>query len=114
GVPNCADDCPLDPFKIAPGVCGCGVVDVDCNANNVCDSIELSVPGLDTNANGKLDACEQLYGDLNLDGTVNASDFALQLAYWGAANPPIGDLEEDGDVDGADIAILLGNWGTAP
>jgi hypothetical protein len=114
GVPNCADDCPLDPFKIAPGVCGCGVVDVDCNANNVCDSIELTVPGLDTNANGKLDACERLYGDLNLDGTVNASDFALQLAYWGAANPPVGDLDQDGDVDGADIAILLGNWGTAP
>ncbi len=27
GTLNCEDECPLDPLKIAPGECGCGVVD---------------------------------------------------------------------------------------
>jgi hypothetical protein len=25
GTPDCAEDCPLDPNKLVPGVCGCGV-----------------------------------------------------------------------------------------
>ena len=28
-TPDCLDGCPLDPLKIAPGICGCGVSDVD-------------------------------------------------------------------------------------
>ncbi|MFM7133720.1 MAG: right-handed parallel beta-helix repeat-containing protein, partial [Planctomycetota bacterium] len=87
----------------------------ECDGDGVCDFDQIAAnPSLDSNTNGKLDSCERLYGDINLDGTVNASDFLMQLAYWGAPSPPVGDLDEDGDVDGADIAILLGNWGTAP
>ncbi len=33
GVPNCSDGCPNDPSKIAPGTCGCGVVE----PGNACD-----------------------------------------------------------------------------
>ncbi len=33
----CGDQCPEDPEKIAPGVCGCGVPDVDSDADTVPD-----------------------------------------------------------------------------
>ena len=34
------DDCPEDPDKTAPGVCGCGVADLDSNANGTIDCVE--------------------------------------------------------------------------
>jgi hypothetical protein len=39
-VTNNTDLCPTDPNKVAPGLCGCGVVDVDLNNNNICDTQE--------------------------------------------------------------------------
>ena len=39
-VTNNTDLCPADPNKVAPGLCGCGVVDVDLNNNNICDTQE--------------------------------------------------------------------------
>ncbi|MBF0106501.1 MAG: hypothetical protein HQM16_14395 [Deltaproteobacteria bacterium] len=33
----CVDDCPLDPNKGVPGVCGCGVADEDLDLNGVID-----------------------------------------------------------------------------
>jgi hypothetical protein len=29
GTPDCNDDCPDDPVKTDPGLCGCGVADTD-------------------------------------------------------------------------------------
>ncbi len=37
GTADCDDGCPADPFKIAPGVCGCGVSDVDTDADGTAD-----------------------------------------------------------------------------
>lgn len=37
---NCADECPLDAAKIAPGDCGCGNPDTDANSNSISDCIE--------------------------------------------------------------------------
>jgi hypothetical protein len=39
--PPGADDCPDDPDKTEPGVCGCGVADVDSNANGTVDCVEV-------------------------------------------------------------------------
>lgn len=39
--PPGADDCPDDPDKTEPGVCGCGVADVDGNANGTMDCLEV-------------------------------------------------------------------------
>jgi hypothetical protein len=37
GVPDCADGCPNDPNKIAPGICGCGVPDTDTDGDGTPD-----------------------------------------------------------------------------
>ncbi|MEK6676258.1 MAG: right-handed parallel beta-helix repeat-containing protein [Planctomycetota bacterium] len=35
GVTGCADHCPLDPLKSDPGICGCGVTDIDSDGDGV-------------------------------------------------------------------------------
>jgi len=37
GVDDCADGCPLDPLKLAPGACGCGVADTDSDGDGTPD-----------------------------------------------------------------------------
>jgi lectin-like protein len=41
GVPDCADGCPYDPHKIAPGICGCNIADVDSDGDGVPDCIDI-------------------------------------------------------------------------
>jgi hypothetical protein len=57
--------------------------------------------------NRAVDVCG-LPGDLNGDGSVNASDLASLLGAWGTAG---GDVNGDGTTDAADLAALLGAWG---
>ncbi|MFH1365134.1 MAG: thrombospondin type 3 repeat-containing protein [archaeon] len=40
GTPDVSDGCPLDPNKIAPGICGCGVVDTDSDGDGVANCID--------------------------------------------------------------------------
>ena len=39
---NGADECPTDPFKATPGVCGCGVVDSDSDFNGIVDCKDVA------------------------------------------------------------------------
>jgi len=39
GVGDSVDGCSLDPAKTGPGVCGCGILDTDSNANGVTDCL---------------------------------------------------------------------------
>jgi len=41
GVVDCNDTCPDDPDKVEPGVCGCGISDVDSDASGTTDCLEL-------------------------------------------------------------------------
>jgi hypothetical protein len=45
GVPDTGEDCPLDPEKISPGECGCGVPDIDSDGDGVPDCEEACQDG---------------------------------------------------------------------
>lgn len=95
-VATAGDECPQDPAKLLPGVCGCGVADTDANANGTPDCLEV---------------CD---GDINDDGSVEAADLALLLSVWGAPGGgklPAADIDGDGEVGAADLSLLLANWG---
>ena len=48
--------------------------------------------------------------DLDGNGTVDARDLGIFLAYWGP-KPTAGDLNEDGVVDATDLGLFLSLWG---
>ena len=72
---------------------------------------DITAGAEDENQNGKLDSCELLYGDLNLDGHIDGADLGGLLALWGITNPPYGDLDGNQRIDGADLGKLLSHWG---
>ena len=83
----------------------------DCNSNGEPDGCEIVSTDLaDIDRNWLPDTCQRAFGDLNLDGLVDAVDMATLLAAWGSASSPA-DLNGDGSVNAADISVLLGNWG---
>jgi hypothetical protein len=75
------------------------------------DFCDITAGAEDDNQNGKLDSCELLYGDLNLDGHIDGADLGGLLALWGITNPPYGDLDGNQRIDGADLAAMLSRWG---
>ncbi len=78
GEPDCTDGCPLDPFKIAPGVCGCGVpetpADGDMNADGDVDGRDIQnlVDGLVNGTTTWYDC----HGDFNGSGQLDTGDVA--------------------------------------
>ena len=40
GTPDCIDQCPYDPLKIAPGITGCGIPSTDSDGDGVPDSVD--------------------------------------------------------------------------
>jgi hypothetical protein len=54
-----------------------------------------------------------LQGDVNLDGAVNGSDFAILAGNFGKTgmSHAQGDLNGDGSVNGSDFALLAGSFG---
>ncbi|MEZ4739657.1 MAG: hypothetical protein R2818_09995 [Flavobacteriales bacterium] len=41
GTADCNDACPNDPNKITPGICGCGVSDLDTDSDGTADCNDL-------------------------------------------------------------------------
>jgi subtilisin family serine protease len=88
----------------------------------VASATDIGTPGFDPQTGfGRLDAHAALVatpppsvpGDLDGNGTVDATDLAIMLGAWGAcadceACPA--DLDGNCTVDAADLASLLGAW----
>ncbi|MCK6449094.1 MAG: FG-GAP-like repeat-containing protein [Planctomycetes bacterium] len=80
GTVDCADGCPLDPSKIAPGTCGCGVSDLDVDSDGVADCVDncagIANPGQeDCNANDVGDPCDLAAStSLDVDGDLVPDD----------------------------------------
>lgn len=78
GVVDCLDGCPLDPAKIDPGRCGCGVEDTtvqgDFNCDGVFDHDDYLAMG---------EALGTCPADLNGDGEVSGADMGLLIILYG-------------------------------
>ena len=85
----------------------------DCDGNGTLDLCELE-QGTDLDHDRVLDACERAFGDLDLDGDVDAIALAALLAAWGSIEPAVGDLDGDGVVGALDLSAILARWSATP
>ena len=99
GTVDCTDLCPVDPLKIAPGLCGCGVPDTDSDGdgtpdcNDQCPADPLkTAPGLC--------GCGNSDADSDGDGVPNCNDGCptdpLKTAA-GVCGCGARDVDSDGD-----------------
>lgn len=87
------------------------LMSLDCNANSIPDSTEISNGAQDSDSDGTLDSCEFAIGDLNLNGFIDSYDVSILLGWWGITNPLYGDLNGDHAVNAYDLGIILGRYG---
>lgn len=84
---------------------------VDCNGNGTDDTTDIANGAADTDADGRLDSCEQALGDLNLNGIIDQGDIFIVLGWW---NFPVGapcDFDSDGLIGGRDLGFVLARYG---
>ncbi|MEK6677053.1 MAG: PKD domain-containing protein [Planctomycetota bacterium] len=69
GLNDCSDECPGDPMKIATGLCGCGVEDLDSDTNGTMDCLEQQASQYQAlNASAGPDATIVVGGSATLQG----------------------------------------------
>lgn len=76
GVSNNDDGCPFDPLKTEPGLCGCGVSDIDTDFDGIPDCMDNCIEDFnpdqaDLDKDGKGDSCDP---DIDGDGKNNSAD----------------------------------------
>lgn len=94
---------------------GPGIDSSSAAANNLyalgyADGYDILTPGLSF---GQIEIAYTLYGDANLDGTVNGTDFSILAAHFGlgATAWDAGDFTYGGVVNGTDFSLLAENFG---
>ena len=73
GTPDCADGCPADPTKIAPGQCGCGNPDTDSDGDLVADCVD-GCPADPGKSEPGICGCGVSDVDSDSDGTADCLD----------------------------------------
>jgi hypothetical protein len=82
GTPDCYDGCPVDPLKISPGICGCGVIDstTDSDGDGVYDCVDQcpGIPDTDTDGDGTPDCIDLCPTDPNKTAPGSCGCFAAE------------------------------------
>lgn len=89
GLIDDCDGCPLDPAKVEPGQCGCGIMDVDSDGDGTADCLDLCPVDPNKTVPGQC-GCGTADTDGDSDGVADCNDNCA-----GIANP----LQEDDDGD---------------
>ena len=119
GVDDCDDGCPEDPFKSAPGDCGCGVEDLDSDKDGVADCND-GCPNDPNKTNPGTCGCGVSDEDSDGDGSPECIDNCpddpnkSEPGNCGCGVPEtdvFGDLDCDGDYDIDDIRLGMANFG---
>ena len=119
GVDDCDDGCPEDPFKSAPGDCGCGVEDLDSDKDGVADCND-GCPNDPNKTNPGTCGCGVSDEDSDGDGSPECIDNCpddpnkSEPGNCGCGVPEtdvFGDLDCDGDYDIDDIRLGMTNFG---
>jgi hypothetical protein len=99
GVDDCLDGCPLDPFKIAPGVCGCGVSDDDTDGDGTPDCID-GCPNDPLKIAPGICGCGVSDVDSDGDGVADCNDGCPNDPFKtspGICGCGVSDVDSDGD-----------------
>jgi len=99
GTIDCDDGCPLDPNKIVPGPCGCGVADTDTDGDGTADCID-GCPTDPLKIAPGICGCGTADTDTDGDGTPDCNDGCpadpLKVAP-GVCGCGVADTDTDGD-----------------
>jgi hypothetical protein len=73
GTPDCIDQCPNDPLKTSPGVCGCGIADTDSDGDGTPDCND-QCPNDPLKTSPEVCGCGVADTDSDGDGTPDCVD----------------------------------------
>ncbi|MBN2499055.1 MAG: hypothetical protein JXR96_30980 [Deltaproteobacteria bacterium] len=111
-IPGCEDLCPDDPLKTDPGVCGCGVPDVDTDSDGVMDCND-GCPEDPLKTEPGLCGCGTADTDSDSDGTPDCDDLCpddpnkVEPGLCGCGQPEsTDDTDGDGEPDCTDLCYL--------
>lgn len=82
GIDNCGDDCPNDPSKSSPGICGCGVADADSDADGTPDCLDTGDPTEEP------PPADPLVASAGADSSIQVSGSALLIGSASGGVPP--------------------------
>lgn len=96
GLGDLCDGCPNDPNKVAPGACGCGVVDLDSDNDGVADCVDncpttANADQYDSDYDGVGDACDGCPYDPNKNDPGVCGCFVADVDSDGDGTPDCND-----------------------
>lgn len=98
----------VDDLRIVIGANGTNLMTADHNGDGEVDTLDASIVSIEFGAT----CSDRLLGDVNGDGLVSASDIRRALAM-ASSNHPAADIDSDGDVTATDFALIEANFGAS-